>query len=207
MWQLLETVLALAVNHHLDGAQASQFEEFYDARLRGKNKLLYSRMEETTVQGKPLDMVDRMANLRDGFSVVFRTHEREQVLDWWVGRNALWLSIQVPANMTDISIFRHSELGGDDKLHRLRMTIAAEQAEAMMGVFGDEVLLIMRSNCPEERISQLVSEGLSVQEVLAQIDEDEFPVPQRITPAALRTLAEADMQSWYIVGRDKGALT
>lgn len=204
MWQLLETVVALAVNHHMDGAQAAQFEDFYDNNLRGKSKLFYSKMEETTVQGKPMDMADRMANLRDGFSVVYRTHEREQVLDWWVGRKALWLNTSVPSNMTDISIFRHSELGADDKLHRLRMEVAAAQAEMLMGVFHDEVLLVVRSDCPEERVSQLVSEGLPLQEILADI-ADEFPAPQRITPEALRATPEAELQSWYIMAPDKNA--
>lgn len=203
MWHLLETVMALVINHHLDAAQASQFEEFYDKNLRGSSKLFFSKMEETTIAGKTLDMVDRLANLRDGYCVVYRTREAELVLDWWVGRSALYLSISAPSNMTEISIFRHSELGGD-RLHMVRMDMAVAQAQALQKVFGDEVLLIARSECPYEGVMQQVAEGLNVQEILKHF-ADEHPAPQHIVAEALRDVEEDELQSWYLVEREAGA--
>ena len=197
MWQLLETVVALVTNHHLDAAQAAQFEEFYDKNLRG-SKLFYSKMEETTIAGRPLDMADRLANLRDGYCIVFRTREAELVLDWWVGRHTLYLSVSAPSNKTDISIFRHSELG-EDSLHQVRMDMAVAQAQALHGTFHDDVLLIARSDCPYEGVSLQVAEGFALQDILAHFAE-EYPAPQRISFEALRSTPEGELRSWYLVG-------
>ncbi len=198
MWQKLETVVAMAVNHHLDVAQAAQFEEFYEKNLRGRSKLFFSKIEETTVAGRPLDMDERQRNLQDGFSLVFRSRESEMVLDWWVGRHVLYLDISVPAHMTDVSIFRHSELPGL-KVHQTRMETAAAQVEALQGAFHDDVTLIVLSDCPDERMRQLAAEGLDMQEIDARLEEEGYSPPPRTSAAALRDMAEEALQSWYVV--------
>ena len=206
MWQNLETVAAMVVSHHLDEAQAARFDEFYEKNLRGKSRLFYSKMEETTVAGRPLFMEERERNLHDGFSLVFRTRESEMVLDWWVGRHVLFLDISVPANMTDVSIFRHSELSGL-KVHQTRMEMASGQVEALQRVFHDDVTLILLSDCPSEKILKLASEGMTMQEINERLAEEEesYAPPPRIAAAALRGMAEEELQSWYLVPQDKNA--
>lgn len=204
MWQNLETVAALVVSHHLDEAQAARFDEFYEKHLRGGSRLFYSKMEETTVAGRPLFMDERERNLRDGFSLVFRSRESEMVLDWWVGRHVLYLDISVPANMTDVSIFRHSELPSQ-KVHQTRMEMVAGQVEALQGAFHDDVTLILLSGCPSEKMLKLASEGLPMQEIYERLAEEEegYSPPSHISAAALRGKLEEELQSWYVVPADE----
>ena len=198
MWQNLETVMALVVNHHLDEAQAAQFEEFYEKNLRGTSKLFFSKMEETTVAGRPLFTDERERNLHDGFSLVFRTRESEMVLDWWVGRRVLYLDISVPSNKTDISIFRHSELPGM-KVHQTRMDMVTTQAQALLNAFHDDVTLILLDDCPDEKLHQLVGEGLDMQAIYARLEEEGEELPPHTSLAALRETPEEELQSWYVV--------